>query len=126
MFVQTARGAPFGAPRSAEESGAYLPVLTYWMQSPWFLKVEPSARVAVCQPLFLHAFASAGTLIVTAAIRNAGWKPVQQPASSRNVPVPPAPPSQYWPPVDEFRYASLGCGAVPVVGRGASPTLRES
>jgi hypothetical protein len=23
----------------------YLPVFTYWMQSPWFLKVLPSARV---------------------------------------------------------------------------------
>src|SRR5689334_8497138 len=24
----------------------YLPVFTYWMQSPWFLKVLPSARTA--------------------------------------------------------------------------------
>lgn len=32
----------------------YLPVFTYWMQSPWFLKVLPSARVKLCQPPFLH------------------------------------------------------------------------
>jgi hypothetical protein len=32
----------------------YLPVLTYWMQSPWFVKVEPSARVSSCQPSFLQ------------------------------------------------------------------------
>jgi hypothetical protein len=35
----------------------YLPVLTYWMQSPWFLNVEPSARVRDCQPSFLQALA---------------------------------------------------------------------
>ncbi len=35
----------------------YLPVLTYWMQSPWFLNVVPSARVSCCQPSFLQALA---------------------------------------------------------------------
>lgn len=32
-----------------------MPVLTYWMQSPWFLKVVPSGRVSSCQPSFFYA-----------------------------------------------------------------------
>ena len=38
---------------------AYLPVLTYWMQSPWRVKIEPSAHVKPCQPSFLQARYSA-------------------------------------------------------------------
>src|SRR5581483_8531796 len=86
-------GTPRRARRPRERS--YLPVLTYWTQSPWFLKVEPSARVRVCQPLPLQSSLLVGALIVDATTRIAGWKPVQQPASSRNVPAPPTPPSQY-------------------------------
>jgi hypothetical protein len=32
----------------------YLPVLAYWMQSPWFLKGVLLARTKFCQPPFLH------------------------------------------------------------------------
>jgi hypothetical protein len=37
---------------------AYLPVFTYWMQSPWFLNVRGALKVF--QPSFLHWFAFVG------------------------------------------------------------------
>src|SRR5206468_5856612 len=52
-----------GWPSSAPSAGvrpSYLPVLTYWMQSPWFLNDEPSARVRSIQPPFLHLSLSLG------------------------------------------------------------------
>ena len=59
--------------------GRYLPVLTYWMQSPWFLNVESSARVMVTQPPFLHS--SLPVVTATAAPR-CTLSTVQKPASS--------------------------------------------
>src|SRR5438093_2931354 len=41
--------------KRARRFGRYLPVLTYWMQSPWFLNDVPLARVRSAQPPFLHS-----------------------------------------------------------------------
>jgi len=35
-------------------------VFTYWMQSPWFLNEDPSARFTPCQPPPLQSLALAG------------------------------------------------------------------
>ena len=38
------------------------PVLTYWMQSPWFLNARASARARFFQPLSLQALASVASV----------------------------------------------------------------
>src|SRR5204862_871881 len=99
------------------------------MHWPWFGKDAPDNVVRVCQPLFLQSFAEVGGLTARTAI--AGLKPVQQPApgSNRNVPSPPAPPSQYAPAYVEFIYASSGAGLLPALCDRAgsnSATFNES
>ena len=49
-------------PGTFSNERAYLPVFTYWMQSPWFLKVVPFARTSVIQPPSLHWSLLVGTL----------------------------------------------------------------
>jgi hypothetical protein len=58
-----------------------------------------------------------------------GLKPVQQGLSDLRVPVPPTPRSQYDPPNDELRKASLASVSVPTYGAplyDLSPTFSES
>ena len=58
-----ARAALSSFAKEIETAGlSYLPVLTYCMQSPWFLKVLPSGRTLVVHPPFLHCAAVVGTL----------------------------------------------------------------
>src|SRR5256885_12221550 len=78
---QITRSSPLGEPlialRLYVEFG-YLPVFTYWMQSPWFLKDEPSARSRSFQPPDLQLFLS----LVAAASPRWTLLTVQNPASS--------------------------------------------
>src|SRR5205823_776046 len=51
--AHTAKGVPptESTPHHRSACETYLPVLKYWMQSPWFLKVELSVLVTTSQPL---------------------------------------------------------------------------
>ena len=69
-------------------SRAYWPVLTYWMQSPWFLKDVKSLRTRFCHAPFLQLAVVVGRANVvnrTAGVYGA------HPVSNRKVPTPPAP-----------------------------------
>src|SRR5882762_9766897 len=80
--INEKRGAPrLGAPHRLApgvEFG-YLPVFMNWMQSPWFLKDEPSERSSSLQPPFLQSF-----LLFFSLTFSPRWTllTVQRPASS--------------------------------------------